>query len=149
MTFFSVLQVMFSDGIRPGGDLTELDQSPERRRTRRSKSNGHKKSRSSKHHVSHGPVGGSDLAKSLIPHAGMPMVSGDGQLEDSIVSKYLMEGQCLCFVLNKNLKVYVKQLHCKFAMPHCGNLTNLLPLRFCVKSILENLEVQNLPFLQF
>ena len=104
---------MFSDGIRPGGDLTELDQSPERRRTRRSKSNGHKKSRSSKHHVSHGPVGGSDLAKSLIPHAGMPMVSGDGHLEDSIVSKYLMEGQCLCFVLNKNLKVYVKQLHCK------------------------------------
>ena len=107
---------MFSDGIRPGGDLTELDQSPERRRTRRSKSSGHKKSRSSKHHVSHGPVGGSDLAKSLIPHAGMPMVSGDGHLEDSIVSKYLMEGQCLCFVLNKNLKVYVKQLHCKFTM---------------------------------
>ena len=31
----------------------------------------------------------------------------------------------------------------------CGNLTILLPLRFYVKSILENLEVQNLPFLQF
>ena len=31
----------------------------------------------------------------------------------------------------------------------CGNLTNLLPLRFYVKSILENLEAQNLPFLQF
>ena len=116
---------MFSDGIRPGGDLTELDQSPERRRTRRSKSNGHKKSRSSKHHVSHGPVGGSDLAKSLIPHAGMPMVSGDGHLEDSIVSKYLMEGQCLCFVLNKNLKVYVKQLHCKFTLQKLSVLIKL------------------------
>ena len=31
----------------------------------------------------------------------------------------------------------------------CGNLTNLLTLRFYVKSILENLEVQNVPFLQF
>ena len=31
----------------------------------------------------------------------------------------------------------------------CGNLKNLLSLRFYVKSILENLQVQNLPFLQF
>ena len=31
----------------------------------------------------------------------------------------------------------------------CGKITNLLPFRFYVKSILENLEVQNLPFLQF
>ena len=38
---------MFSDGIRPGGDLTELDGQPESRKSsRRSGSRGHKKSRS-------------------------------------------------------------------------------------------------------
>ena len=110
MTFFA-FQVMFSDGIRPGGDLTELDGSPERRRSRRSKSNS-KKSRS-KHHVSHGPVGGSDIAKSLIPYNAMPHVSDEGPVEDSIIVKRLMEGQSLSFVVNKNLKVFVKQLHCK------------------------------------
>ena len=33
--------------------------------------------------------------------------------------------------------------------PQSVTLTNLLPLRFSVKSILENLDVQNLPLLQF
>ena len=33
--------------------------------------------------------------------------------------------------------------------PQCGKMTSLLPLRFYVKSILENLEIQNQPFLHF
>ena len=103
---------MFSDGIRPGGDLTELDGSPERRRSRRSRSNGHKKGRS-KHHVSHGPVGGSDIAKCLIPYNAMPHITGEGPIEDAEIVKRLRDGECLSFLINKNLKVLVKQLHCK------------------------------------
>ena len=124
--FFSIslFQVMFSDGIRPGGDLTELDGSPERRRSRRSRSNGYKKSRSSKHHVSHGPVGGSDIAKCLIPYNAMPHISGEGPIEDAVIVKRLMDGECLSFLINKNLKVLVKQLHCKFFnfMAECRKL---------------------------
>ena len=111
--YLCVFQVMFSDGIRPGGDLTELDGSPERRRSRRSRSNGHKKGRS-KHHVSHGPVGGSDIAKCLIPCNAMPHITGEGPIEDAEIVKRLMDGECLSFMINKNLKVLVKQLHCKF-----------------------------------
>ena len=64
---------MFSDGIRPGGDLTELDGQPESRRSsRRSGSRGHKKSRSRQSGQSsgagssaRGPVAASDVAKRL------------------------------------------------------------------------------------
>ena len=64
---------MFSDGIRPGGDLTELDGQPESRRSsRRSGSRGHKKSRSRQSGQNsgtggsaRGPVAASDVAKRL------------------------------------------------------------------------------------
>ena len=39
------------------------------------------------------------------------------------------------------------RIYCK-RRSQCENLTNIMQLRFHVKSILENLEVQNLPFLQ-
>ena len=69
---------MFSDGIRPGGDLTELDGSPENRRpSRRSGLRGHKKNRS-RHK---GPIAASDVAKSLIPNEGLPYVSGQGHVD--------------------------------------------------------------------
>ena len=99
---------MFSDGIRPGGDLTELDGSPETRRpSRRSGSRGHKKNRS-RHK---GPIAASDVAKSLIPNEGLPYVSGQGHVESKdLVLKFLMQ-ESVPFTLNRNLRVYVKLLH--------------------------------------
>ena len=104
---------MFSDGIRPGGDLTELDeQSQTRRSSRRSSSSRHKKSRS-RHHQK-GPVAASDVAKSLIPNEGLPYVSGVGLVEPSeLVQKFLAQEEPVAFTLNKNLRVYVKLVDCK------------------------------------
>ena len=108
---------MFSDGIRPGGDLTELDGQSEvsRRSSRRSSSrSGHKKSRSRQQHpATRGPVAASDVAKSLIPNEGLPYVSGVGPVtEDDLVQRFLTM-ESVPFTLNKNLRVYVKLVHCK------------------------------------
>ena len=99
---------MFSDGIRPGGDLTELDGSPETRRpSRRSGLRGHKK----KNRGHKGPIAASDVAKSLIPNEGLPYVSGQGHVESKdLVLKFLMQ-ESVAFTLNRNLRVYVKLLH--------------------------------------
>ena len=61
MSFLNLLstKVMFSDGIRPGGDLTELDD--EAHHTPR-RSSSHKGS-SSKRKVVRGPAGASDVAR--------------------------------------------------------------------------------------
>ena len=107
--------MIFSDGIRPGGDLTELDAPPEssssgrRSSSRRSGSRGHKKSKSK--NSSRGPVASSDVARSLIPHDGLPFVSGKGSMETSdLVQKFLVQ-ESIPFTLNRNLRVYVKLIH--------------------------------------
>jgi MAD (mothers against decapentaplegic) interacting protein len=103
---------MFSDGIRPGGDLTELDGSPESRRPpRRTSSRGNKKSR----HHHHGPVAASDVAKSLIPAEGLPYVSGQGPVETEELTKKFLTQESIPFSLNRNLRVYVKLVHCRFS----------------------------------
>jgi len=108
--------VMFSDGIRPGGDLTELDGQPESRKSsRRSGSRGHKKSRSRQNgqsgagnSSSRGPVAASDVAKSLIPNDGLPYVSGVGPVENEELIQRFQNKDSVPFTLNRNLRVYVK-----------------------------------------
>ena len=114
---------MFSDGIRPGGDLTELDgQSELRRASRRSGSRGHKKSRSrqngqtSGNSSSRGPVAASDVAKSLIPNDGLPYVSGVGPVENGQLVQRLQDLDSVPFTLNRNLRVYVKLVHCELTV---------------------------------
>jgi len=111
--------VVFSDGIRPGGDLTELDGQPESRRSsRRSGSRGHKKSRSRQSGQSsgagssaRGPVAASDVAKSLIPNEGLPYVSGVGPVENDLLVQRFQDQDSVPFTLNRNLRVYVKLVH--------------------------------------
>ncbi len=67
---------MFSDGIRPGGDLTELDESPEGRRPQRRSRGGNRRSKKASTSGSGGPVAASDIGKSLMPHEGLPLISG-------------------------------------------------------------------------
>ena len=112
------LQVMFSDGIRPGGDLTELDGQPETRKSsRRSGSRSHKKSRSRQNGQtnsnSRGPIAASDVAKSLIPNEGLPYVSGMGPVEHEDLIQRFQNHESVPFTLNRNLRVYVKLVHCK------------------------------------
>ena len=105
---------MFSDGIRPGGDLTELDGSPEHRRSsRRSSARGHKKNRARHQHVSHGPVAGSSVAKSLIPPEGLPFVTGHGPVEPFELVQRFRCDETVSFSVNRNLRVGVKLVHCK------------------------------------
>ena len=109
---------MFSDGIRPGGDLTELDgQSELRRASRRSGSRSHKKSRSRQNgqnsSSNRGPVAASDVAKSLIPNEGLPYVSGVGPVENGQLVQRFQDLESVPFTLNRNLRVYVKLVHCE------------------------------------
>merc|ERR1719180_40240 len=72
--------VMFSDGIRPGGDLTELDGRPEGHRTlgRRPGRGGS----STRRQKARGPAGAQDVAASLLPETGLPLVSGRGSVDE-------------------------------------------------------------------
>lgn len=100
-------QVMFSDGIRPGGDLTELDED-EHTPTRRSHHHHHRGS-NSKRRTGKGPAGSTDVARSMIPPDRLPYVSGRGPVEESELIKIFQEsdGQTVPFTLNRNLRVYV------------------------------------------
>ena len=101
--------VMFSDGIRPGGDLTELD-GREQHRTlgRRPGARGRSSRRRGR---GQGPAGGQDLAASMMPSEGLPLVSGRGAVQEEEIIIWLSAGTCVSFVINKNMTVVTKQLH--------------------------------------
>ena len=67
--------VMFSDGIRPGGDLTELDGrgGGEHRTLGRRAGRGRSRQRRGR---TGGPVGAQDVCTSMLPPEGLPLVSG-------------------------------------------------------------------------
>ena len=67
--------VMFSDGIRPGGDLTELDGREGHRTLGRRPGSRGKSGRRRGRGVA-GPVGAQDVAASMLPPEGLPLVSG-------------------------------------------------------------------------
>jgi len=99
--------VMFSDGIRPGGDLTELDGGGEHRTLGKRSGRGKNRARRGRP----GPVGASDVCTSMIPPEGLPLVSGKGKVDEEEVAVWLAAGTCVNFVLNLNLTVVVKRLH--------------------------------------
>ncbi|XP_071744191.1 uncharacterized protein Sara [Lepeophtheirus salmonis] len=92
-------QVMFSDGIRPGGDLTELDGSPEHRSLNRIPRPSHKSSSRR--------AGQSDVARSMLPLEGMPYVSGVGLANPVELVDSFHKGQSIAFSINRNLRVHV------------------------------------------
>ena len=101
--------VMFSDGIRPGGDLTELD-GREGHRTLGRRPGGRGRS-SRRRGRGQGPAGGQDLAASMMPSEGLPLVSGRGAVQDEEIIIWLSAGTCVSFVINKNMTVVTKQLN--------------------------------------
>ena len=121
-------QVMFSDGIRPGGDLTELD-GPENihRHPKRSGSKGSSRKHRREHREKSNGSGSSDcplksshknnsntgeLARSMIPIQGLPYVSGQGPVDNNILSQRFEQGMTIPFSLNRNLRVYVTLVKC-------------------------------------
>ena len=119
---------MFSDGIRPGGDLTELDgpdsihrppkragskgNSRKHRREHRDKAKGsaypNSTSGENSNHRSH--VG--EVAQSMMPAHGLPYVSGQGAVEEIILAQRFQSGLAVPFSLNRNLRVYVTLVKC-------------------------------------
>ena len=61
-----------------------------------------------------GPVAASDVAKSLIPNDGLPYVSGVGPVENEELIQRFQNKDSVPFTLNRNLRVYVKLVNCKF-----------------------------------
>lgn len=109
-SYAKLFQVMFSDGIRPGGDLTELDGSPERRPVSRRPRPG--MSRRPKRLPA--PAGSTDIARSLLPPGGaLPYISGKGPGDPNEVCEALGRGEAVAFSVNRNLRVYVKLILCK------------------------------------
>jgi len=102
--------VMFSDGIRPGGDLTELDGrgGGEHRTLGRRAGRGRSRQRRGR---TGGPVGAQDVCASMLPPEGLPLVSGRGAVEEEEVLVWFSAGTYVNFVMNKNLTVITKQLH--------------------------------------
>jgi len=102
--------VMFSDGIRPGGDLTELDGrgGGEHRTLGRRAGRGRNRQRRGR---TGGPVGAQDVCTSMLPPEGLPLVSGRGAVEEEEVLVWFSAGTYVNFVMNKNLTVITKQLH--------------------------------------
>ena len=116
--------VMFSDGIRPGGDLTELDGREHRTLGRRSGGRGKGRQRRSRV-AGAGPVGASDVCASMLPPAGLPLVSGRGAVEEEEVAVWFSAGTTVNFVINKNLTVVVKQLRYPPGQPQlCWNFAS-------------------------
>jgi len=111
--------VMFSDGIRPGGDLTELDgRGAEHRTLGRRPGRGRSSTRRQK---ARGPAGAQDVAASLLPETGLPLVSGRGSVDEEEVLVWFSAGTYVSFVMNKNLSVVVKRLHYPPANKLCWN----------------------------
>ena len=63
-----------------------------------------------------GPVAASDVAKSLIPNDGLPYVSGVGPVENEELIQRFQNKDSVPFTLNRNLRVYVKLVNCKFVL---------------------------------
>ena len=105
-------QVMFSDGVRPGGDLTELDgsssSSPSRRSTSRKKGS---KSRSRNIVIPHEEAG---AGRSLLPESQdeLPAAWGAPERNSVEVAKAFERGETISFIVNNNLLVRVKLLLC-------------------------------------
>ena len=105
---------MFSDGVRPGGDLTELDgssSSPSRRSTSSRKKGS--KSRSSRNVViPHEDEAGA--GRSLLPESRdeLPALWGAPGKNSGEVAKALERGDTVAFIVNNNLLVRVKLLLC-------------------------------------
>merc|ERR1719219_2883461 len=112
--------VMFSDGIRPGGDLTELDGrgGGEHRTLGRRAGRGRSRQRRLR---GGGPVGAQDVCASLLPETGLPLVSGRGSVDEEEVLVWFSAGTYVSFVMNKNLSVVVKRLHYPPANKLCWN----------------------------
>ncbi len=112
--------VMFSDGVRPGGDLTELDgsSSPSRHASSSSRRKG---SKSRSRHAVVVPHEEAGAGRSLLPlnREEVPLVVGEGRggsgvkAETEEVAKMLQRGDTVAFVVNNNLTVKVKLVFCK------------------------------------
>lgn len=102
--------VMFSDGIRPGGDLTELDGRGGGEHRTLGRRAGRGRSRQRRGRVG-GPVGAQDVCASMLPPEGLPLVSGRGAVDEEEVLVWFSAGTYVNFVMNKNLTVVTKQLH--------------------------------------
>jgi len=101
--------VMFSDGIRPGGDLTELDGRDGHRTLGKRPGGRGRSGRRSRRGVA-GPAGGQDVAASMLPPEGLPLVSGRGAVDVEEVIVWFSAGTNVSFVINKNMTVITKQL---------------------------------------
>jgi len=100
--------VMFSDGIRPGGDLTELDGGSEHRPL--GKRPGRVKPRRAKGKPAQtGPASG-DVCTSRMPISGLPFVSGKGKVDDEEIAVWFSAGTSVNFVLNNNLTVLTRRV---------------------------------------
>ena len=124
---------MFSDGIRPGGDLAELDGSEERAAAAAAaaaggSSSGSSRRRRGRRHHHHSKGSTANVGVSLIPggEGVFPLVlvsdeSGNGMgptslASDDISDALVKEGKGLGFQINKNLTVHVKMIRCKIDM---------------------------------
>lgn len=119
-------QVMFSDGIRPGGDLAELDGSSEPRSSAftssssssvsssssSSSSSSHRRHRRKKSHRSLSEVGKSLLSADMNQ---LPLVEGRGLLSREAVAAAVESSlsEPIPFIVNKNLIVHVKLVNCE------------------------------------
>ena len=121
-------QVMFSDGIRPGGDLTELDgpdpvHRPPKRTGSRSSSKKHRREHRDKTNNSASADGTfatkkssvtsfGEVVRSMMPSHGLPYVSGQGPVEEDVLVQRFESGNPIPFSLNRNLRVYVTLVKC-------------------------------------
>ena len=121
-------QVMFSDGIRPGGDLTELDgPDPVHRPPKRTSSRGSSKKHRREHRDKTSSSSAADNAfgakksnvsslgevvRSMMPLNGLPYVSGQGPVGEDILIHRFDSGSAIPFSLNRNLRVYVTLVKC-------------------------------------
>ena len=121
-------QVMFSDGIRPGGDLTELDgpdpvHRPPKRTGSRGSSKKHRREHREKTNGSNStdPTLGTkkasaphlgEVARSMMPVHGLPYVSGQGPVDENVLMQRFEAGIAIPFSLNRNLRVYVTLVKC-------------------------------------
>jgi MAD (mothers against decapentaplegic) interacting protein len=109
-------QVMFSDGVRPGGDLTELDgsSSPSRPPSSSSRRRGAKsRSRGTAAVIPHEDPG---AGKSMLPENrdDLPPVCGAAvNMGANEAAKMFDKGETISFAVNNNLVVRVKLCLCK------------------------------------
>ncbi len=112
-------QVMFSDGIRPGGDLTELDGSSEHQHTRSSgrSSGGSRPRRSSRRAKAAAAAIVAEVGRSLIPSGPgnqLPKaLDAQGKQISNLKEALHQRKEKVAFVINKNLRVHVGLVHCE------------------------------------